>query len=382
MNKPKILAASLTVILTILANSNLSFFTSVNQPSKDSTCYQYESNEQFQSFLKSRHHHQNGGNLCVQKDTGGTGRVNATFLMLCRNAEVYQVLETLQTIQDRFNNKFHYDYTFLNDEPFTDEFIYLVGSYIPFSKVNFGLIPQDHWSYPHHINVTACAEIRANFANVPYGDSESYRHMCRFYSGFFYKHPFVRSYEYYWRIEPGIKLHCDIQQDLFQYMHTNNKKYAFAISLFEYIDTIPSLWSHVFQYLSKYNVDPGLLPVLANSDGHYNLCHFWSNFEIARVDTFDNPEYERFFQYLDSTGGFYYERWGDAPVHTIGTMLFLKKEEIHWFANLGYHHPPYTQCPQDLDEFVENRCVCDSEDDVTWNENLSCTPHFLSYLGV
>ncbi|PKK79083.1 hypothetical protein RhiirC2_860813 [Rhizophagus irregularis] len=34
---------------------------------------------------------------------------------------------------------------------------------------------------------------------------------------------------------------------------------------------------------------------------------------------------------LDKAGGFLYERWGDAPVHTIALALFLEKNQIHFF---------------------------------------------------
>lgn len=30
----------------------------------------------------------------------------------------------------------------------------------------------------------------------------SYRHMCRWNSGFFYKHPRLKDFDWYWRIEP------------------------------------------------------------------------------------------------------------------------------------------------------------------------------------
>jgi alpha 1,2-mannosyltransferase len=49
----------------------------------------------------------------------------------------------------------------------------------------------------------------------------------------------------------------------------------------------------------------------------------------------------KFFEYLDKAGGFYYERWGDAPVHSIGAALFAKKEQIHWFEDIGYKHEPF-----------------------------------------
>jgi hypothetical protein len=35
---------------------------------------------------------------------------------------------------------------------------------------------------------------------VIYGGSESYRHMCRYESGFFFRHPLMMNYEYYWRV--------------------------------------------------------------------------------------------------------------------------------------------------------------------------------------
>ena len=43
----------------------------------------------------------------------------------------------------------------------------------------------------------------------------------------------------------------------------------------------------------------------------------------------------KFFEHLDKKGGFYYERWGDAPVHSIGAALFAKKEQIHFFNDIG-----------------------------------------------
>lgn len=38
------------------------------------------------------------------------------------------------------------------------------------------------------------------------------------------------------------------------------------------------------------------------------MCHYWSNFEIADMDLFRSPLYRSFFDDLDRTGGFYFER--------------------------------------------------------------------------
>lgn len=77
----------------------------------------------------------------------------------------------------------------------------------------------------------------------------------------------------------------------------------------------------------------------------YNMCHFWSNFEIARLDFFRSKEYNDYFEALDKTGGFWSERWGDAPIHSLATGLFLQPEQIHYFRDIGYRHTTIQHCP-------------------------------------
>lgn len=67
---------------------------------------------------------------------------------------------------------------------------------------------------------------------VIYGGSESYRHMCRFNSGFFYEQEPLLKYDFYWRVEPGIDMYCDIDFDPFLLMQANNKTYGFTIALY------------------------------------------------------------------------------------------------------------------------------------------------------
>lgn len=81
-------------------------------------------------------------------------------------------------------------------------------------------------------------------------------------------------------------------------------------------------------------------------DEEYNLCHFWTNFEIARVDLFKSKTYQDYFNYLDNSGGFYRERWGDAPVHSLAVAMMLKREEIHYFRDIGYKHTTLGHCPR------------------------------------
>ena len=127
-------------------------------------------------------------------------------------------------------------------------------------------------------------------------------------------------------------------------MEENDKKYAFTLTMLEFGQTIPTLWDTTVdfvarnpQYLSEHNA----LDYLSDDGGQtYNRCHFWSNFEIADLEFWRGPAYTAFFDYLDRRGGFYYERWGDAPVHSIAAALFSKREQIHFFREIGYEHNP------------------------------------------
>jgi alpha 1,2-mannosyltransferase len=49
-------------------------------------------------------------------------RANATIVMLARNSDIKGVLRSIKQMEDRFNRRFLYPYTFLNEEPFSDQF--------------------------------------------------------------------------------------------------------------------------------------------------------------------------------------------------------------------------------------------------------------------
>lgn len=77
----------------------------------------------------------------------------------------------------------------------------------------------------------------------------------------------------------------------------------------------------------------------------YNMCHFWSNFEIARLDFFRSKEYNDYFEALDRSQGFWNERWGDAPIHSLALGLFLEPKQLHYFRDIGYRHTDIQHCP-------------------------------------
>jgi mannosyltransferase len=137
--------------------------------------------------------------------------------------------------------------------------------------------------------------------------------------------------------------------DPFIEMAKANKTYGFTIAVKELRETVPNIFRYAAAYKRKNNLkSKGLwemflerpaeeetppeaekkqekLPdeILLTEPGDknlddidpeamegesYNMCHFWSNFEIARLDWFRSKAYEDFFNMMDRSGGFWNER--------------------------------------------------------------------------
>lgn len=285
---------------------------------------------------------------CQEPDTSQP-RANATFVVLARNKEIDGVVESIKSIERHFNRWFNYPYVFLNDDEFNSTFKEVVTNYTS-GSVEFGQIDASMWGYPDWVDPSVAREgVREQGDKaIMYGGMESYHHMCRFYSGFFYKHELLQKYEWYWRIEPEIKYFCDITYDPFVEMAKNKKTYGFTIAVKELKETVPNIFRYAAAYRRLHNVTskglwemftsrpmededfwpendprykrtlpkkrpdpPGTPPEIDDEsmDGDvYNMCHFWSNFEIARLDWFRSKDYEDFFKVMDRSGGFWMER--------------------------------------------------------------------------
>ncbi|KAF9246500.1 glycosyltransferase family 15 protein [Melanogaster broomeanus] len=300
-------------------------------------------------------------------------KANATFVMLARNTDLMGIMSSMKQIEDRFNRKFNYPYLVL---------VRYISA-LTNAPVEFGLIPEEHWVQPQWIDENRASAAREDMMknNVIYGGT--YRNMCRFNSGFFYKQELLQKYRYYWRVEPDVKIFCDVDYDPFLLMQDQEKVYGFTVSLYEYAATIPTLWDNVKAFINSNPelVPPGNAMAFLSDDGgeSYNRCHFWSNFEIADMDFWRGEAYSKFFDHLDEQGGFYYERWGDAPVHSIGAALFARKDQIHFFHDIGYRHEPFQHCPQG-DVHSKGKCWCDQGQNFDY-EWYSCLNRYDKLFG-
>lgn len=285
---------------------------------------------------------------------------SAVILVLCRNEELPGIKASITNLEQRFNKKYQYPYVFLNDKEFTKEFKSTMQKTCN-DRASFGQVEPDEWEMPPGVDRTKAEKAWEGMrkSGVPYATMESYHNMCRFFSRTFYKHPLLANYEYYWRVEPNVKFHCDIDEDPFEYMQQHKKKYGFVITIREFMSSIPTLGQTTAEFIRKNYATlqkkdtKGGTQLFDNhsnfkfmfNDGDYNGCHFWSNFEIGSFEFLRSQKYNAFVDTLEEAGGFYYERWGDAPVHSIAAALLLDMSEIHFFDNIGYTHDTFMHCP-------------------------------------
>jgi hypothetical protein len=70
-------------------------------------------------------------------------------------------------------------------------------------------VPPEHWNTPEWIDEDRYMDSLDWLGMIGVGKAwiPSYRNMCRWNSGFFYKHPKLSDYDFYWRVEPDVGPH-------------------------------------------------------------------------------------------------------------------------------------------------------------------------------
>ena len=53
-----------------------------------------------------------------------------------------------------------------------------------------------------------------------------------------------------------------------------------------------------------------------------------------------------------------FQRWGDAPVHSLAVALFLNTSQVHFFDPIGYQHDDWSHCPLNRDLWEQGECDC------------------------
>ncbi|KAF1982889.1 glycosyltransferase family 15 protein [Aulographum hederae CBS 113979] len=290
------------------------------------------------------------------------GRPKAAIISLVRDEELEGMLQSIRQLEAKWNGKYRYPWIFFSESGFGDEFKRRTQEATT-STCHYARIPQHHWEIPSFVSTQRFMNSLEYLSAIGVGKGHlvSYRHMCRWNSGLFYLHPILDDFDFYWRVEPDVHFFCDIDYDVFRFVRDNGIKYGFNMNILDDARSFPSLWSRTRKFIARH---PELLHSEADfswlldphANSEYNNCQFFSNFEVGDLRFFRGEKHRKYFEWLDQSGGFFYERYGDAPVHTLSLAMFAKREEMWWFGDIGYQHDINRHCPPAA---YAHKCACE-----------------------
>jgi alpha 1,2-mannosyltransferase len=275
-------------------------------------------------------------------------RKKVAIIALCRDSDAGEMALSMASFDAAYNHRHLHDFVIFSEtewkEEAKDTLRRATNATVRFPVLN----EEDEWATPSWIDREKFQGVLS--ARQYYGNTESYRRMCRFFAGPVFRTAVLREYEFAWRMDSHVRYLCDLEdgeQDPIRRLEAANATYGYALRMTELMYTVPTLWDTVKAHATAQGLWPaverewGIKP----DHGMSRACHYWNNFEVTRIDFFRGKEYQALFDHLDKSGGFFYERWGDAPIRTMALILLAKQSEVIQFEEVGYQHPWWYKCP-------------------------------------
>ena len=318
----------------------------------------------------------------------------ACFVSLITDKDpIAQIIESISNVQEKFNKKFAYPWVFISLGKLDGSKENMISQTITDTMngdskvvdIKFISLSPEEWVYPEWVDENKAAESLIALANMPDGDSRAVRYQARFWAGFFWKHPSLKNFDWYWRVDPGIKLYCDIDYDVFRWMQDRGKVFGFTLSMSEAKEANEKIWDVTKKFAKdfpKYIIEDkdNFKAFITKKDSDdFNNCEFKSNFEIGNLNFYRSPAYRNFFDVIDKEGGIFYYKWSESIIHTIGLSILLPKDKIYFFENIGFHYDKYDNCPLNDDIWSQYKCDCDQGNDFTFRSG-SCGEHYFDIL--
>ncbi|KAF8191933.1 nucleotide-diphospho-sugar transferase [Mycena galopus ATCC 62051] len=184
------------------------------------------------------------------------------------------------------------------------------------------------------------------------GEWPAYHHVCSFFSHKIFNHPRIKDLTYFLRLDDDSHVTAPACFDPFEYMHVNNKSYAYRQQDPDMGWVTEGMWPFVSNYAQRH---PQVESRLAANDWEWPANRFWpynnfgegqnfnsyqTNFDLVKVPRFRTPEMTAFLDELASDPKrFYWSRWGDAPVRFAEVNMFLDvAKEVHRMCEIPYAH--------------------------------------------
>lgn len=229
------------------------------------------------------------------------------------------LFQSLSSLDSNFNNVYNYPIVIFHEN---------------ISVINQSLIRSSSNSdiYFQAVKFEIPDFLPKNFTQLSCRCHIGYRHMCRFHSKLIYDQPIICGFDYAWRLDDDSKIKRPIKYDIFEYMREKNFLYGYVAITRDSPACTINLWENTSKYINNSSIAPTFFAEWKQYWVYYN------NFEVSRLSLWLSDDYQKFIDYIDKLGGIYYYRWGDAPIKSIAVSLFVRKNETHYFHDIGYQH--------------------------------------------
>lgn len=210
------------------------------------------------------------------------------------------------------------------------------------SFVHVHRVPRVSWSLPRHLHAKDFPSWKHSCCK-----GIGYRHMCRWFSNDMFKYLFALGYSWVMRVDEDSEIRSDLV-DVVSGMSQTGSKYGFRGTDKDIPDVTYALPELTSYFLTANRIKPARLfqycnpPDITglNSRGGWNMTIIYNNFFVANITWWLSKQVQDYLQLVDRSNGHYLFRWGDAPVHTMVVLMFLKDYEVKQF-DFEYRHAFY-----------------------------------------
>ncbi|CAE8610896.1 unnamed protein product [Polarella glacialis] len=176
--------------------------------------------------------------------------------------------------------------------------------------------------------------------------SVGYRAMTRWRSGPMFLEPALAGFDFAMTFDTDSYFPAALGSDPFEILQSEGLVALFPHLGRESASVVVNFMHHFLLYCRLRGMDPRRTSMLAalveKNYKWYQQC-LMLDMEVVRLDWFRGKEYQDFFRYMDSSGGFWLHRWGNNPVRTFGVGLLLEDKDVR-SMELPYAHQDFCSC--------------------------------------
>ncbi len=164
-----------------------------------------------------------------------------------------------------------------------------------------------------------------------------YTMMCRFFSGVMQRHPLVRPYSHYMRLDDDSYIVGRVEDSVVERLQSFDYSYSST-----FCDPYPDLWDFAVRFMAGEGLKPAC---------DYSEKVPYTNFHVASLRLWRHPVVERFVDALEAERGCVKYRWDDAMTNAViafaiapalGLTVNLEREFPYRHNQQCVHKGPHT----------------------------------------